>query len=208
MPGVTETTTRRLMQRDERQAQILTAAAAAFARTGFAGTSMDDVAAEAGITRLIVYRHFDSKEDLYRAVLTKVTERLGEEWRRGLQRVDRRGFVFDTLLTVAREQPDGFHLLFEHAAREPKFAAFAEDVHQLQVDLTDEIVGQTIPDQRLRPWVNRTIVGYLVDSVLAWLEVGDPDLDAQFIDRATDGLVALYLTWAPDAVPAIPSPEA
>ena len=77
MPRVTETTTRRLMQRDERQAQILAAAAAAFARTGFAGTSMDDVAAEAGITRLIVYRHFDSKEDLYRAVLTKVTDRLG-----------------------------------------------------------------------------------------------------------------------------------
>src|SRR3954462_3631856 len=95
MPGVTETTTRRLMQRDERQAQILTAAAAAFARPGFAGTSMDDVAAEAGIPRLIVYRHFDSKEDLYRAVLTKVTERLGEEWTKGLQRVDRRGFVFD-----------------------------------------------------------------------------------------------------------------
>ena len=81
---MTETTTRRLMQRDERQAQILRAAAAAFARTGFAATSMDDVAAEAGITRLIVYRHFDSKEDLYRAVLTKVTDRLGEEWEKGM----------------------------------------------------------------------------------------------------------------------------
>lgn len=203
---MTETTTRRLMQRDERQAQILVAAAAAFARTGFAGTSMDDVAAEAGITRLIVYRHFDSKEDLYRAVLTKVTHRLGEEWQKGVQRVDRRGFVFDTLLTVAREQPDGFHLLFEHATREPKFAAFAEDVHQLQVDLTDEIVGETIPDQRFRPWVTRTIVGYLVDSVLAWLEVGDPELDEQFIDQASGGLVALYLTWAPDAAPALPDP--
>ncbi len=97
--------------------------------------------------------------------------------------------------------------MFEHAAREPKFAAFVEDVHQLQVDLTDEIVGQTIPDQRFRPWVTRTIVGYLVDSVLAWLEVGDPELDAQFIEQASGGLVALYLTWAPDTVPAIPDPK-
>ena len=203
---MTETTTRRLMQRDERQAQILTAAAAAFARTGFAGTSMDDVATEAGITRLIVYRHFDSKEDLYRAVLTKVTDRMTEEWREGVLRADRRGFVFDTLLTVAREQPDGFHLLFEHAAREPKFAAFADEFHRLQVELTDEIVGETIPDQRFRAWATRTIVGYLVDSVLAWLEVGDPDLDAEFIEQATDGLLALYRTWAPDAVPTIPDP--
>src|SRR3954470_14510321 len=105
------------MQRDERQAQILAAAAAAFARTGFAGTSMDDVAAEAGITRLIVYRHFDTKEDLYRAVLTKVTDQLGERWEQALAAEDRHGMVFRMLLSVAREQPDGFRLLFEHAAR-------------------------------------------------------------------------------------------
>jgi AcrR family transcriptional regulator len=197
---VTETTTRRLMQREERQAQILQAAAAAFARTGFAGTSMDDVAAEAGITRLIVYRHFDSKEDLYRSVLTQVTGRLSEEWWKGVDQSDRRGFVFTTLLTAAREHPDGFRLLYQHAAREPKFAEFAEQVHLLQVDLTDQVVGDTIPDQGFRPWVTRTIVGYLVDSVLAWLEVGDPERDAEFIERATDGLVGLYRAWAPDAV--------
>ena len=81
-----ETPTRSCCSRDERQAPILRAAAAAFARTGFAGTSMDDVAAEAGITRLIVYRHFDSKEDLYRAVLERVTDRLREEFLAGSER--------------------------------------------------------------------------------------------------------------------------
>ena len=196
---MTQSTTRRLMQRDERQAQILRAAAAAFARGGFAATSMDDVAAEAGITRLIVYRHFDSKEDLYRAVLTKVTERLAEEWQEGLAATDRRGFVFGTLLTVAREQPDGFRLLFEHAAREPQFAAFAQEMRATQVELADQLIGGSIPDPELRAWATRTIVGYLVDSVLAWLEVGDPERDGAFIEHATDGLVALFLSWAPGA---------
>jgi hypothetical protein len=112
--------------------------------------------------------------------------------------------VLTTLLTAAREQPDGFRLLFQHAAREPKFAAFAEEVHQLQVDLADRIVGDTIPDQRFRAWATRTIVGYLADTVLAWLEVGDPSLDAEFIEQASDGLRALYLAWAPGAVPTIP----
>ena len=55
----------------------------AFARGGYAATSMEDVAAEAGITRLIVYRHFESKEALYRAVLTAVTERLRDECQTG-----------------------------------------------------------------------------------------------------------------------------
>jgi len=201
---VTQSTTRRLMQRDERQAQILRAAAAAFARGGFAATSMDDVAVEAGITRLIVYRHFDSKEDLYRAVLTKVTDRLGEEWEAGLAGADRRGFVFGTLLTVAREQPDGFRLLFEHAAREPQFATFAQDMRTTQVEVADQLIGISIPDAEVRAWATRTIVGYLVDSVLAWLEVGSPERDGEFIEHATDGLVAMFLAWAPTAAELAP----
>jgi AcrR family transcriptional regulator len=194
---VTENTTRRLMQRDERQAQILAAAATAFARGGFAATSMDDVAAEAGITRLIVYRHFDSKEDLYRAVLTKVTDQLAERWQQGMAAADRHGMVFRMMVSVAREQPDGFRLLFEHAAREPQFAGVAGEFRAIQVEVADQLVGETIPDPRFRAWVTRTIVGYLVDAVLAWLEVGDPERDDEFVEQATAGLIAMYLAWVP-----------
>jgi len=192
---VTETTTRRLLRREERQAQILTAAAAAFARGGYASTSMEDVAVEAGITRLIVYRHFDSKEALYTAVLNAVTERLAEEWAEGVAGGDR-GYAFRTILTVAREQPDGYRLLFEHAAREPQFRTFAEQVHTVQVDLADEILGENVPDPAFRRWATRTVVGYINDSVLAWLEVGEPERDEEFVQRATDGLVAMFGSWS------------
>jgi AcrR family transcriptional regulator len=43
-----------LLDRPARRASILAAAAGAFAQRGFADTAMDDVAAAAGITRLIV----------------------------------------------------------------------------------------------------------------------------------------------------------
>ena len=46
---------------------------------GFAATSMEDVAEACGVTKLIVYRHFDSKEDLYRAILQRVFDRQAEE---------------------------------------------------------------------------------------------------------------------------------
>ena len=63
-------------QRDPaRRAEILRAASQVFARSGYAATSMEDVAAAAGVTKLIVYRHFDAKETLYRAVLERVFER-------------------------------------------------------------------------------------------------------------------------------------
>src|SRR5215472_15857916 len=68
----------RRMRRAERRDQILAAATRAFARSGFAATRLDDVAAEAGISRVILYRHFESKTDLYRAVLDHACLRLAE----------------------------------------------------------------------------------------------------------------------------------
>jgi AcrR family transcriptional regulator len=192
------------MARDERQAQIVAAAATAFARGGFAATSMDDVAAEAGITRLIVYRHFESKEELYRAVLTRVTDRLAAEWAHEMSGTERRGSVFRALLHVARADPDGYRLLFDHASREPQFKGFADEVRGVQIELADHLLGERIPDA-FRRWGTRTIVAYLNGAILAWLEVGDPARDAEFISQATDGMVAMYLTWAPDARLATPN---
>ena len=67
--------TRRLSRHERREA-ILAAAAAAFARTGFPATSIADISATAGVSHLIVYRHFDSKEALYKAVLRRAIEQL------------------------------------------------------------------------------------------------------------------------------------
>ena len=50
----------RRMARAERREHLLDAATRAFARSGFAGTSLDNIAAEAGVTHVILYRHFDS----------------------------------------------------------------------------------------------------------------------------------------------------
>ena len=41
-----------------------------FARSGFHGSSMNDVADAAGVTKPVLYQHFDSKSDLYSALLT------------------------------------------------------------------------------------------------------------------------------------------
>ena len=62
---------RRRMPTAERRETILCAAGPLFARDGYAGTRLDDVAAGAGVTKPILYRHFDSKKALYVALLDK-----------------------------------------------------------------------------------------------------------------------------------------
>lgn len=183
------------MRRPERQAQLRRAAATAFARTGFAGTSMEDVAAEAGVSRLIVYRNFDGKADLYRAVLTGVSERLSEEFIAGYESGNRTSFAVHAMVTVAREDPDGFRLLWRHAAREPEFAAFADDFHDRAVAAVDVLVGDRLPDPVLHRWATALSVDYVVQAVLGWLDHGDPARDDEFERRVIAGLVALYPTW-------------
>jgi AcrR family transcriptional regulator len=201
---------RQLLSRQERQASILAAAATAFARAGFAATSMDDVAAEAGVTKLILYRHFASKEDLYRAVLAGVADRLRDEFIRGFNRPEgqRRGYAVRALLVAARENPDGFRLLTVHAAREPQFAALAQEFQNGAVGVALALIGDSIEDRVLRGWAARAIVAYLVDGVLAWLDVGEAARDEELVEVATEGMVALYLAWAPEGAARVgPRPD-
>jgi AcrR family transcriptional regulator len=55
----------------QRRALILREAGRLFARHGYSGTRLDDVAAAAHVTKPVVYRHFESKKALYLALLAK-----------------------------------------------------------------------------------------------------------------------------------------
>jgi len=59
-----------------RRLRMLEAAARCFAKDGFARTRIEDVAAEARVSRALVYHHFGSKEELARLV----QEHMLEEW--------------------------------------------------------------------------------------------------------------------------------
>jgi AcrR family transcriptional regulator len=183
------------LPRAARQEAILRGAARAFARAGYAGTSMEDIAAASGITKIIVYRHFDSKEDLYRAVLQRVFDRLAEEFVIGYSR-GAGGTGARSLLTVAREDPDGFQLLWRHAAREPQFADYARQLREQSVDASRALLaGQVPPD--LHEWAAHTVVDYLVGAVLNWLEYGEHARDEEFVGLATEGARASVRAWAP-----------
>src|SRR2546423_6160173 len=61
----------------ERRVLIVEAAGRLFGERGYEATRLADVAAAAGVTKPIVYRHFDSKKALYLALLTRHRDDLG-----------------------------------------------------------------------------------------------------------------------------------
>lgn len=56
------------MSGEERKAEIALAARGEFAKTGFYGTSMRDIARAANVSEALIYRHFPSKEALYKEI--------------------------------------------------------------------------------------------------------------------------------------------
>lgn len=159
------------LRRSERREQILTAATSAFAQTGYAATSLEDVAAQAGVTRVILYRHFESKADLYRSVLDRAKQRLDAAT--GAPEFTEASI--DALLGSAADDPDAFRLLFHHAAKEP---AFKDEIDQLRAEavvLTHRQLARVISDRRWARWAAQLVPVVAIEAVIAWLDAGQPD---------------------------------
>jgi AcrR family transcriptional regulator len=180
----------RRLPRAQRREQILTAATEAFARSGFATTSLNDIAAQAGITRVILYRHFDSKTDLYQAVLNRMCARLEAHVEDPVG-----GFTdasIDGLLQAAAESPAGFRLLFHHAVREPQFS---DRIEKFRADITAAAylqISALVPDQALARWAAQLAPVAAIEAITAWLDAGQPDpaLAAGRVRQVIMGVIA------------------
>jgi AcrR family transcriptional regulator len=166
--------TSRRLPREQRREQLLDAATRAFARTGgFAATSIEEIAGEAGVTVAIIYRHFDSKQELYAAAVDRGCARLysaaagdsGELGERSLAR----------MLDWGAAEPAAFRLLFRYARQEPAFRPVIDEVWTSMVAHARPHVATLASSQAWADWgaqLNTTVV---IESIMAWLDAGQPD---------------------------------
>ena len=186
-----------------RREQIVRSAARAFLSAGYDKTSMEDVARAAGVTRLIVYRIFESKEALYLAVLSAVLDDIGVRFDFGhdLDGGGRKETVFVTLLAVAREHPDGFRLLWRHTSNQPEFSGlFAEFKHNVTM-YSIELLKPVVHDDQMRQWAAESLASYAYESICLWLDNGEQARDAEFLQMMSDGVRAMVTAWAVSALP-------
>src|ERR1700734_2180280 len=113
------------MPGEDRRRQLLRVAIESFARNGFSGTKTKDIAAAAGVSEAILFRHFASKEDLYHAILDEKEATMGgERWfvemKELAERRDDRGLFRHVAWQMIRSfrEDTAFHRLLLYASLE------------------------------------------------------------------------------------------
>jgi AcrR family transcriptional regulator len=122
----------------ERRTLIEDAAGRIFARDGYEAARLDDIAAAAGVTKPMVYRHFASKKALHMALLVRHRDALGmaavaafmEDVHAPLAaRVDA---MLDAWFAYVEQHPQVGPLLFRNTATDPEIRALVADLHAQQ----------------------------------------------------------------------------
>lgn len=140
----------------ERRELILQSAGPLFGEHGYAHTSLDEIATAAGVTKPILYRHFDSKKALYLALL----ERHRDDLPRFFERVpadlpfDRRvEAILDVWFDYVAEHGYAWRMLFRDAGGDEEVRAFRRaNYDRAREVLANFIRGQGgIPKREVEP---------------------------------------------------------
>jgi len=159
-----------------------------FATAGFHGASMNDVAEAAGVTKPVLYQHFDSKNDLFAALLDEVGRRMRTAIDKATaDAVDGKDATirgFRAYFRWVAADLDGFRLLFGGAARHD--AAFAEQVRAITSDAATAIAPLIAADvdDDTRRLIAHGLVGLAEGSsrrILAHGQPFDPDAVAETV---------------------------
>ncbi|MCA1668248.1 MAG: TetR/AcrR family transcriptional regulator [Thermomicrobia bacterium] len=183
------------LPRAERQRQILTIAAAAFAERGFGGITMEEIAGRVGVTRLILYRAFASKEDLYRAILNDTAVRLTSAMTEAVSDpAAPGGAALRAYLDAARRNPPAFMLLFTGAAASP----LGIEIERARRRVRDEIARQALaqaakegitPDSFWSPLVAELTLAIVERGTQWWLDSApSPAADDAFVEYLQRGV--------------------
>jgi AcrR family transcriptional regulator len=119
--------TRRL-PKAERRATLVTAASELFAEHGYDYASLEELAARAGVTKPIVYRHFASKKDLYLELLAAHRDELLRTLAEGITAAGplarRVPAAADAWFAYVEAHPFAWAMLFNDVTGDPEIRAF------------------------------------------------------------------------------------
>jgi AcrR family transcriptional regulator len=167
----------------ERREVIFRAAGRLFAERGYAGTRLDDVAAAAGVTKPMVYRHFESKKALYAALLEKHEADL-PSFLEGTGEPDPRA-ILEVWLDYVHENQHAWLMLFRDSSGDEEIQALRVRVSRraraVMAAFLSEFAGARIPPEQVEPTAELLRTG-LAGLALWWID--HPDVPKPVVAEA------------------------
>ena len=138
---------RRRLSAEERRAAILDAALAVFSARGYHPSSIDDIAREAGISKALIYEHFDSKQGLYADLLERNAAELFQRLETAIGAVQadsgaaRLATGLDAFFAFVEERRDAWRILFRDVA-DPETATVLDRVLEQVTGLVAALIAE------------------------------------------------------------------
>ncbi|PJI94084.1 TetR/AcrR family transcriptional regulator [Luteimicrobium subarcticum] len=189
------------MTASQRREQLVAVSRGLFAEKGFDGTSVEEIAQRAEVSKPVVYEHFGGKEGIYAVVVDREVQALtaaltGALTSRGHPKVLLEQASL-ALLTYIENSEDGFRILVRDspvAQATGTFSSLIGDV-ATQVDhlLADQFRSRGL-DPRVSSLYAQMLVGMVALTGQYWLDARRPkkaDVAAHLVNLAWNGLSGL-----------------
>ncbi|MDO5710564.1 MAG: TetR/AcrR family transcriptional regulator [Micrococcales bacterium] len=194
--GMARTRVSARMTGKERREQLIRIGRTLFAARGFEGTTVEEIAASAGVSKPVVYEHFGGKEGLYavvvdreiRTLLDAITHSLTTPGTGPRELVEQAALA---LLGYVEESTDGFRILVRDSPTGQATGSFASLISDIasQVEhlLADEFRRRRL-DPDTAPMYAQMLVGMIALTGQWWL-------DSRLYDKADVAAHVVNLAW-------------
>jgi AcrR family transcriptional regulator len=186
------------MTGSQRRAQLLDVGRALFAEKGFDGTSIEEIAARAEVSKPVVYEHFGGKEGLYAVVVDREMQQLLAAVTAALQSAGHPRTVLEraalALLDYVETSTDGFRILVRDSPVAQSTGTFASLISDAASQVEYILAGQFVRrglDESYAPMYAQMLVGMVALTGQWWLDSRNPDkatVAAHLVNLAWNGL--------------------
>ncbi|MER6104722.1 TetR/AcrR family transcriptional regulator [Streptomyces sp. NPDC001832] len=196
-PSSMRRTRRVRMTGKERREQLLDIGRTLFADKGFEGTSVEEIAARAGVSKPVVYEHFGGKEGLYAVVVDREMRQLLDMVTGALTAGHPRELLEQAafaLLDYIETYTDGFRILVRDSPVAQSTGTFASLISDIATQVED-ILGLEFKargfDPKLAPLYAQALVGMVALTGQWWVNARKPkksEVAAHLVNLAWHGL--------------------
>jgi AcrR family transcriptional regulator len=193
------------MPAENRRRQIVAVAADLFSQKGFRGTTTKEIADRAGVSEAIIFRHFATKDDLYRAILDYKVEQTAQRMKENLNEAARRkddnayfgSLAYEMLEFHSKDRSFMRLLLFSALEGHDLSEMFFHSTAREMKNQIRRYIKQRITDGAFRPidpaLAARAFVGMVLNQAQVRNIFGDDDLrfsNRQISERFVDIFLA------------------